>query len=119
VLTGQDSHLADGVEDRLRELYAIEQIEKRLKPGDSLYEEARDRREEAEDRFLKALSGAYNRLLFPAADPIDASDRLVGVTIDNGLKLGGDDQSAESQLETLLSSPIADYKLVRELSKDN
>src|SRR6185437_2752925 len=102
VLTGQDSHLADGVEDRLRELYAIEQIEKRLKPGDSLYEEARDRREEAQDRFLKALSGAYNRLLFPAADPIDASDRLVGVTIDNGLKLGADDQSAESQLETLL-----------------
>ena len=33
VLTGQDSHLTDAVEDRLRELYAIEQISKRLKPG--------------------------------------------------------------------------------------
>jgi hypothetical protein len=33
VLTGQDSHLAEAVEDRLRELYAIEQIHKRLKPA--------------------------------------------------------------------------------------
>lgn len=48
VLTGQDSHLADAVEDRLRELYAIEQINKRLKPGDTLYEEARDRLHEAQ-----------------------------------------------------------------------
>lgn len=119
VLTGQDSLLADAVEDRLRELYAIEQIEKRLKPGDTLYEEARDRREEAEDRFLKALSAAYNRLLFPANDPIDSRDVLAGVTIDNGLKLGEAEQSAEAQIEALLASPRADYKLVRELAKDN
>lgn len=56
VLTGQDSHLADAVEDRLRELYAIEQIHTRLKPGDTLFEEARNRLEETEDRFGKALS---------------------------------------------------------------
>ena len=62
VLTGQDSHLADAVEDRLRELYAIEQIHKRLKSGDTLFEEARDRLEEAEGRFAKALSAAYNRV---------------------------------------------------------
>jgi hypothetical protein len=53
VLTGQDSMLADAVEDRLRELYAIEQIHKRLKSGDTLFEEARDRFEEAEDRFAR------------------------------------------------------------------
>ena len=57
--------MADAVEDRLRELYAIEQIHKRLKPGDTLYEEAQDRLEEAEDRFGKALSAGYNpSLLF-------------------------------------------------------
>ena len=39
VLTGQDSHLAEAVDYRLRDLYAIEQIAKRLKSGDSLYEE--------------------------------------------------------------------------------
>ena len=48
VLTGQDSIMADAVEERLRELYAIEQIEKRLKAGDTLFEGARDRLEEAE-----------------------------------------------------------------------
>lgn len=37
VLTGQDSIMADAVEDRLRELYSIEQITKRLKVGDTLY----------------------------------------------------------------------------------
>ena len=116
VLTGQDSHLADAVEDRLRELYAIEQIHKRLKPGDTLYEEARDRMEEAEDRFNKALSAAYNRLYFPANDPVDDRDVLVAVTIDNGLKLGKGDQSAETQIEALLASPRANYKLATDLT---
>lgn len=119
VLTGQDSHLADAVEERLRELYAIEQIHKRLKAGDTLYEEARDRLEEAEDRFSKALSAAYNRLYFPINDPLDSKDKLASVTIDQGLKLGQGDQSAEAQIEGLLASPRADYKLVRELTKDN
>ena len=119
VLTGQDSLLADAVEERLRELYAIEQIHKRLRPGDTLFEEARDRLEEAEDRFGKALSAAYNRLYFPVNDPVDGRNVLVGVTIDQGLKIGQGDQSAEAQIESLLASPRADYKLVRELTKDN
>lgn len=119
VLTGQDSLLADAVEERLRELYATEQIHKRLKPGDTLYEEARDRLEDAEGRFAKALSAAYNRLYFPANDPIDGQNKLVAVTIDQGLKLGANEQSAEVQIETLLASPRADYKLVRELNRDN
>lgn len=119
VLTGQDSLLADAVEERLRELYAIEQIHKRLRPGDTLFEEARDRLEEAEDRFGKALSAAYNRLYFPVNDPVDGRDVLAGVTIDQGLKIGQGDQSAEAQIESLLASPRADYKLVRELTKNN
>ena len=119
VLSGQDSMLADAVEERLRELYAIEQIHKRLKSGDTLFEEARDRFEESEDRFSKALSAAYNRLYFPANDPVDGRDVLAGVTIDQGLKLGQGDQSAETQIEKLLASPRADYKLVAELGKGN
>ncbi len=118
VLTGQDSHLADAVEDRLRELYAIEQIHKRLKPGDTLYEEARDRLEEAEDRFNKALSAAYNRIYFPTNDPIDNRDVLAAVTIDNGLKLGTGDQSAEAQIEAVLASPRANYKLAADLAEN-
>lgn len=117
VLTGQDSHLAEAVEDRLRELYAIEQIHKRLKAGDTLFEEARDRLEEAEDRFAKALSAAYNRVYFPSTDPIDHRHFLANVTIDNGLKLGKGDQSAEAQIETLLASPRANYKLAANLSE--
>ncbi|WP_435257269.1 anti-phage-associated DUF499 domain-containing protein [Thioclava sp. FR2] len=118
VLTGQDSHLADAVEDRLRDLYAIEQISKRLKAGDTLFEEARDRAEEAEDRFNKALSAGYNRLYFPSLEETDGSERLVPVTIDNGLKIGDGDQSAENQIEKLLSSPRANYKLVLNLSEN-
>lgn len=116
VLTGQDSHLADAVEDRLRELYAIEQIGKRLKPGDTLYEEARDRLEEAEDRFNKALSAGYNRLYFPSIEEIDNREFLAPVTIDNGLKIGDGDQSAEIQIERLLASPRANYKLTLDLA---
>ncbi len=118
VLTGQDSHLTDAVEDRLRELYAIEQINKRLKPGDTLYEEARDRMEEAEDRFNKALSAAYNRVYFPSVDDIDGREFLAPVTIDNGLKLGEGDQSAEAQIEALLANPRANYKLAMDLADD-
>jgi hypothetical protein len=116
VLTGQDSHLADAVEDRLRELYAIEQIHKRLKAGDTLFEEARDRMEEAEGRFGKSLSAAYNRVYFPSVDPMDSRHFLATVTIDNGLKLGKGEQSAEAQIETLLASPRANYKLAAGLS---
>jgi len=119
VLSGQDSLLADAVEERLRELYAIEQIQKRLRPGDTLFEEDRDRFEEAGDRFGKALSAAYNRLYFPGNDPVDGREVLAGVTIDQGLKLGQAEQSAEAQIEKLLSSPRADYKLVAVLGKDN
>src|SRR5690606_11648739 len=119
VLTGQDSLLADAVEERLRELYATEQIYNRLRPGDTLYEEARDRLEDAEGRFGKALSAASNRLYVPVNDPVDGRDVLAGVTIDQGLKIGQGDQSAEAQIESLLASPRADYKLVRELTKDN
>jgi hypothetical protein len=119
VLTGQDSVLTDAVEERLRELYAVEQIYKRLERGDTLYEEARDRLEEADGRFAKALSAGYNRLYLPVNDPIDGSNKLAPVTIDQGLKLGDGEQSAEAQIEMLLASPRADYKLVRELTKDN
>ena len=115
VLTGQDSHLADAVEDRLRELYAIEQIYRRLKSGDSLYEEARDRLEEAEDRFCKALSAAYNRVYFPNIDTLDNHEFLAPVTIDNGLKIGEGDRSAEVQIARLLASPRANYKLAMDL----
>ncbi len=118
VLSGQDSHLADAVEDRLRELYAIEQIHKRLKSSDTLYEEARDRMEEAEDRFSKALSAAYNRVYFPSADGSDNPELLVSVTIDNGLKLGEGDQSADNQIEALLASPRAHCKLAMDLQDD-
>ena len=118
VLTGQDSHLAEAVEDRLRELYAIEQIHKRLKSGDTLYEEARDRFEEAEGRFNKALSAAYNRVYFPHTDELDGRMVLASVTIDNGLRIGEADQSAEAQLEALLASPRANYKLAMDLQED-
>ncbi len=118
VLTGQDSIMADAVEERLRELYAIEQIEKRLKAGDTLFEEARDRLEEAEGRFTKALSAAYNTILFPGIDEIDGSERLLKVTIDNGLKVGEGDQSAEVQIENLMADPRANYKLAADLKDD-
>ena len=118
VLTGQDSLMADAVEDRLRELYAIEQIGKHLKAGDTLYEEARDRLEEAEGRFTKALSAAYNTILFPGIDELDGSERLLKVTIDNGLKVGENDQSAETQIEKLMADPRANYKLAADLKDD-
>ena len=115
VLSGQDSHLADAVEERLRDLYAIEQISKRLKPGDTLFEEARDRLEEAEGRFQKSLSAGYNRIYYPAHEETDGSERLMAVTIDNGLRTGEGDQSAETQIETLLASPRANYKLALDM----
>lgn len=118
VLTGQDSLMADAVEDRLRELYAIEQISRNLKSGDTLYEEARDRLEEAESRFNKALSGAYNTILFPGIDEIDGAERFLKVTIDNGLRIGTGNQSAEKQIEDLMASPRANYKLAADLKDD-
>lgn len=113
VLSGHDSHLANEVESRLRELYAIERIFDKLKPGDTLYEEARDKLEELSERFTKAVSGAYNRLFFPGGD-----GELVMATIDNGLSFGEGDHSAEAQIERLLASGRCDNKLALDMTDE-
>lgn len=118
VLSGQDSHFAEVVEERLRELYAIEQIVKHLRDGDTLFEEAREREEDGEQRFMKALSAAYNRIYFPGVDESTGEEVLLMVTIDNGLKVGTGDQSAEKQIEELLASPRANYKLALDVKND-
>ncbi len=118
VLTGQDSFMANVVEDRLRELYAIEKINEHLRSGDTLFEEARDRLEEAEGRFTKALSAAYNTILFPGIDETFGTETLLKVTIDNGLKVGKGEQSAETQIEKLMADPRANYKLASDLKDD-
>lgn len=118
VLSGQDSHFADAVEERLRELYAIEQIAKRLKEGDTLFEEARERTADIEQRFMKAISAAYNRLYFPGVDESTGEEQLLMVTIDNGLKVGTGEHSAERQIEALLASPRANYKLASDFQAE-
>ena len=42
----------------------------------------------------------------------------MAVTIDNGLKVGEGEQSAEVQIETLLASPRANYKLALDMGED-
>lgn len=118
VLSGTDSYLADAVEDRLRELYATEQITKKLKAGDTLYEEAVERLEDSEQRFLKAVSAAYNRLYYPSYDDYSERSELMQVTIDQGLSTGDGDSSAERQLEKILASPSANYKLAKDYLED-
>ena len=110
ILSGNDSHLANEVDARLRELYAVEKIHAKLKPGDTLYEEARDKLEELSERFTKAVSGAYNRLFFPGGD-----GELVMATIDNGLSFGDGEHSAEAQIEKLLASGRCDNKLALDM----
>lgn len=112
VLSGQDSHLANEVENRLRELYAIERISTNLRAGDSLYEEARDKLEELDERFNKAVSGAYNRLFYPGD-----SGELLMATIDNGLAFGEGEHSAEAQIERLLASSRCDNKLALDMAE--
>lgn len=111
ILSGNDSHLANEVEARLRELYAVEKIHAKLKPGDTLYEEARDKLEELSERFTKAVSGAYNRLFFPGGN-----GELVMATIDNGLSFGEGEHAAEAQIEKLLASGRCDNKLALDMA---
>lgn len=113
ILSGHDSHLANEVEARLRELYAVEKIHDKLKSGDSLYEEARDKLEELSERFTKGVAGAYNRLFYPGGD-----GELVMATIDNGLSFGEGEHSAESQIEKLLASGRCDNKLALDMPEN-
>ena len=117
ILSGNDSHLANEVETRLRELYAVEKIHTRLKPGDTLYDEARDKLEELAERFTKAVSGAYNRLFFPGGAGTGDGE-LVMATIDNGLTFGQGEHCAEAQIERLLASGRCDNKLALDLLEE-
>lgn len=110
ILSGQDSHLANEVEARLRELYAVEKIFDKRKAGDTLFEEARDKLEELSERFTKAVSGAYNRLFFPGG-----AGELVMATIDNGLSFGAGEHAAGAQIEKLLASGRYDNKLALDM----
>lgn len=115
VLTGVESHLADAAEVRLRLLFAAEQIVSGLRKGDTLYDEAVERVEQAKDLFRKALSACYNRIYYPGIDGTDESERLLPVTFENGLSLGDGNHSAETQIETILSGPRGNYKLALDL----
>ncbi len=117
ILSGNDSHLANEVEARLRELYAVEKIHAKLKPGDTLYEEARDKLEELAERFTKAVSGAYNRLFFPGGAGSEQGE-LVMATIDNGLSFGEGEHAAEAQIEKLLASGRCDNKLALDMADE-
>lgn len=117
ILSGHDSHLAKEVEVRLRELYAVERIHANLKPGDTLFEEARDKYEELAERFTKAVSGAYNRLFYPGPSG-SGEGELVMATIDNGLSFGTGEHSAEAQIEKLLASGRCDNKLALDMADD-
>tara|TARA_Y100001973_G_scaffold27049_2_gene40916 strand:- start:17179 stop:20313 length:3135 start_codon:yes stop_codon:yes gene_type:complete len=109
VLSGGDTHMANNVDDRLREMYATEQVLSTLKPGDSLYDEAQERLNDAKNRFASAVAHAYNKLYYPNVNHED-KPTLFDATIDAGLKLGNNNE-AEKQIEDLLSSMRCDEKL--------
>lgn len=115
VLSGDESHLAEAVEVRLRQLFATEKIASDLRKGDTLFEEAQERVEQAEVLFLKALSASYNRIYYPGIEGIDDSERLLPVTFEHGLNLGEGIHSAETQIESILSGPRGNYKLALDL----
>jgi hypothetical protein len=124
VLSGDDSHIAAEIEKSLRELYAVEKINANLKPGDTLYAEAKEKQEELDERFTRAVAVTYNRIFFPGGE-----GELVKATIANGLKFGNNEQSVkhqigtneqsvEYQIEKLLSSSLCNNKLVTNLASD-
>ena len=113
VLSGNDTHMAGRVEESLRELYAIERIFKSLRPGDTLYEQATEMKEQCEESFIQALQGTYNRLFYPNEDGIQMA------TIENGLNFRQDiNDTAEKQIEAMLASMRCDHKLAMDFLGD-
>src|SRR5699024_8173628 len=101
------------VDETLRERYAVESIVKSLRPGDTLRPQAEEALESAEESFIQALQGTYNRLFYPSEDGLQAA------TIENGLKFGQNGEgSVEQQIETLLASMRCDNKLALNALED-
>ena len=89
------------MEERLRRLYAIEQIHKRLKPGDIFCtEEARDTLFASARRF-----GGLYRIVYPLTTRVV----VTYTTIKSQAQLRR--SVHETEIAELLSSPRADYKL--------
>jgi hypothetical protein len=109
VLSGGDTHMANIVDDRIREMYATEQVLKSLSDGDSLYDEAKERFTDAKNRFQSAVAHAYNKLYYPNIDH-NGNAILFDATITAGLKMGSCGE-AEKQIEELLASLHCDQKL--------
>lgn len=113
VLSGNDSHMAGRVEENLRELYAIEAIQKSSNLSETLRQQAEDMQTKSLEAFIQSLQSAYNRLFYPGEDGLQQA------TIENGLKFGDDDEnSAEKQIEQMLASMRCDNKLALDLESD-
>ncbi|WP_045217121.1 anti-phage-associated DUF499 domain-containing protein [Desulfonatronovibrio magnus] len=113
VLSGNDTHMAGRVEETLRELYAVERILKSIRPGDPLFEQAREMKEQNEESFIQALQGAFNRLYYPGEDGLQAA------TIENGLNFRPDvENNVEKQIEKMLASMRCDNKLALDALED-
>ena len=114
VLTGDSTYVATRIESALRELIAIEGIQRGSAShhNDSLREEIEQARETAEQGLTQALQSTFNRLLFPGAEGLQEA------TIPNGIHFGETDKRrAEHQIEELLSSMQCDEKLVTSLEE--
>ncbi len=113
VLSGNDTYMASRVEESLRELYAIEKIEKTLVDDSNLKIQAKEALKEAERAFLQTLQGTYNRLFYPSDEGLRAA------TIANGLKFGESlETTVEAQIEKLLADMSCDNKLAQDAEND-
>lgn len=110
ILSGNDTRMAGRVEEALREFSAAKKIHEGIQSNETLRQEAGEKQQEAEQSFIQALQGTFNRLFFPG------EEGLMSATIDQGLQFRAQGQeTAEQQIEKLLASSRCDYKLVPEL----
>lgn len=103
VLSGNDSHMASRVDETLRELYAVEKIMSSSNLSETLRKQAEEMHQRAQESFIQALQGTYNRLFYPGEDGLQQA------TIENGLKFGEEDSTrAETQIENMLAGMRCD-----------
>ena len=108
IVTSVESHLADAVRDRIRDLMAASKIQKTLPPGNAIQAEAEDAVDKARPSFLQAVESAFNAVFYPAGGRNGAQNLERYIL---NFRLRAQDGAIESALRELLESTEAREKL--------
>lgn len=112
LISGNDSLMADKVENNMRQLWAINKIENEsTNTGNAAFQnEVQEKKNDIKSQLHQAIAGTYNCLFYPTKKELK--------TYKTTFRIGEDAQSVEQQIEEILSKMETGKKYAHDLEEN-